>query len=412
VTGAYRAEADALDGGILDVIRRWSAPPGYRGHWEYSDPAFEFDFNKLALRVFAHQLRFNEPYARYCATLSVKADALPTNWQEIPPVPAAAFKEAALCTFDPAQAELVFKTSGTTTGSGGIHYMETAALYDASLLSGFDYGVLGDVVEPLRYLMLLASPEQQPQSSLSYMMDRVSKSLGDGAESWYVEGNSLQVGPLIEDLREARRSSTAICIAGTAFAFINLLDELQNRRLALPLPSGSRIMETGGFKGRSRVVERNDMYKLLMETFSLPTHDVISEYGMTELSSQYYDAPLVTAATAAYSGVVRQAHHDTNADNAGTGDNTSDNKRHAPRVKQAPPWLQSYAVGIDGKKLPAGVVGALVHVDLANRSSCVAVQTEDLGAAVEGGIVLIGREHGAELRGCSLDAESLRVASR
>ena len=81
-------------------------------------------------------------------------------------------------------------------------------------------------------------------------------------------------------------------------------------------------------------------------------------------------------------------------------------------MKVAPPWLRSYAVDIDGKKLPDGVVGALVHVDLANRSSCVAILTEDLGAVVEGGIVLMGREHGAELRGCSLDAESLRVASR
>jgi hypothetical protein len=38
------------------------------------------------------------------------------------------------------------------------------------------------------------------------------------------------------------------------------------------------------------------------------------------------------------------------------------------------------------------------------------VQTEDLGVAVEeGGIILIGRERGSELRGCSLDAETLRT---
>jgi hypothetical protein len=49
-------------------------------------------------------------------------------------------------------------------------------------------------------------------------------------------------------------------------------------------------------------------------------------------------------------------------------------------------------------------------VDLANRSSCVAVQTEDLGVETEdSGIILIGREQGAELRGCSLDAEALRT---
>ncbi len=50
-----------------------------------------------------------------------------------------------------------------------------------------------------------------------------------------------------------------------------------------------------------------------------------------------------------------------------------------------------------------------MHVDLANRSSCVAIQTEDLGVQFDEGLVLIGREQGASLRGCSLDAEELRA---
>jgi hypothetical protein len=375
---SYRAEADALDAEILSVIERWSAPPGHRGHWEYSDPDFEFDFNDLALRIFEHQSRFNEPYARYCASLGVTNATLPARWQEIPLVAAAAFKETALCTFDPSSAEIIFETSGTTTGSGGIHYMEDARLYDASLIAGFDYGVLRDTSDPLRYCMLLASPAQSPRSSLSYMMNRAAKVFGDGAESWYFDGGKLEAGRFIEDIRKARNNNVPVCIAGTAFAFVNLLDELAQRqmRIAQPLPSGSRIMETGGFKGRARAVERIDLYKQLGDVFGLPPHHIIGEYGMTELSSQYYDV-------------------------------TYDVRRS----KDSPPWLRSYAVDENGNRLPAGVVGALVHVDLANRSSCVAIQTEDLGAVLEdGGIVLIGREQGAELRGCSLDAESLRVA--
>ena len=53
-----------------------------------------------------------------------------------------------------------------------------------------------------------------------------------------------------------------------------------------------------------------------------------------------------------------------------------------------------------------------MHVDLANRSSCVAIATEYLGIEVDGGIVLIGREQDAALRGCSLDAEELSAALR
>jgi hypothetical protein len=96
---------------------------------------------------------------------------------------------------------------------------------------------------------------------------------------------------------------------------------------------------------------------------------------MTELSSQYYDAPASRAS--------------------------------ARRVKQPVPWLRPIVVDAMGRPLPPGVVGAVRHIDCANRSSVVAIDTEDLGAIVDGGLVLLGREEGASLRGCSLDAEDL-----
>jgi hypothetical protein len=358
----YRDEADALDAEILNCIERRTVP----------------DFNDLALRVFAHQLRYNEPYAAYCASRGITLQAMPSDWEAIPAVPSAAFKEAALCTFDPKQAALAFETSGTTQGVGGKHYMETAALYDAALLAGFADGMLRDTVRPLRYLLLVPNPAQRPQSSLGYMMRKVANRYGDGRDAWYLDGDTLALDRFIDDVRTARQNDAALCIAGTAFAFVNLLDELRARNIfSLPVPDGSRIMETGGFKGRTRIVERAQLYAEVCALFSLPEHRIVAEYGMTELTSQYYD----------------DSH---------TG----------PRVKAAPPWLRPRVIGPDGKTLPQGIVGALVHVDLANRSSCVALQTEDLGIAVPGGIVLIGREHGAELRGCSLDAEQLRALSR
>jgi hypothetical protein len=356
----YHAEAQALDAELLQCIGRRSVP----------------DFDGLALRIFAHQLRYNEPYAKYCASLGVTLDALPCDWEAIPPVPAAAFKETALCTFDPSTAALVFETSGTTQPLAGRHYMETGALYDAALIAGFGDAVLADVNEPLRYVLLVPNPAQRPHSSLGYMMRKVAEVYGDGREHWYLEADALDVDRFAADVRAAQRERAAVCIAGTAFAFVNLVDELKSRSISsLPLPSGSRIMETGGFKGRTRVVQRAELYSELAALFSLAEHRIIAEYGMTELTSQYYDS---------------------------TFDRV--------RIKTAPPWLRPRVVGPDGKTLPQGVVGALVHVDLANRSSCVAIQTEDLGVATpDGGIMLIGREQGAELRGCSLDAEQLRA---
>lgn len=359
----YRQEADALDAEILRCIERAAVP----------------DFNDLALRIFAHQLRYNQPYARYCASLGVTLGEMPRDWEAVPPVPTGAYKEAALCTFDPSKAALAFETSGTTKGVGGKHYMENAALYDAALLAGFRDGMLADASGALRYLLLVPNPAERPQSSLGYMMRKVADELGDGRERWYLDADNLLVDAFVAGVRQAIADDAAVCIAGTAFAFVNLLDEITVRGVSsLPLPRGSRIMETGGFKGRTRIVERAELYAQLSDAFALSNDRIIAEYGMTELTSQYYDATFDTV-----------------------------------RIKSSPPWLRPRVVGPDGRTLPTGVVGALVHVDLANRSSCVAIQTEDLGvAAPDGGIVLIGREKGAELRGCSLDAEQLRAIAR
>ena len=359
----YRREAGQLDREISSCIEQRRVP----------------DFNDLALRIFAHQLRYNVPYARYCAALGITPGTLPPSWEAIPPVPAGAFKEAALATFAPGRAALIFHTSGTTQGVSGKHYMESSALYDAALLAGFSDFMLSDAPAPLRYMLLVPDPSQRPHSSLGYMMCIVAQTLGDGREQWLLDGDTLRTAAFVEAARRARKEGTPLCIAGTAFAFVQLFDDLQagNTR-HLQLPPGSRIMETGGFKGRTRTVERDELYASLAALFELPQDRIVAEYGMTELTSQYYDATF-----------------------------------GAVRVKRGPPWLRSRVTAPDGTTLPTGTVGALVHVDLANRSSCVAVQTEDLGIATDGGgIILLGREHGAQLRGCSLDAEQLRTLQK
>jgi len=365
VSAAYDDEARGLDREILSVISAW------RNGIALSDA----EFDDLALRIFSHQMRHNVRYARYAASLAITLDALPRSWQAIPPVPAAAYKEATLATFDPSTAALAFETSGTTRGSGGRHYMENAALYDAALLAGFDRFVLTDRAR-LRYLNLVPNPSERPGSSLGYMMARVARERGDGRTGWYLRGDALLANELFSDLHRAVEEGQAVCIATTAFALVAALDAAQEGGLRFALPRGSRIMETGGFKGRTRVVSREELYARARERLRVDEAHIIAEYGMTELTSQWYD-------------------------------NTASVRDGGAQLKAAPAWLRARVVGPDGETLPDGVVGALVHVDLANRSSCVAVQTEDLGACFGREIVLLGRESGAQLRGCSLDAETL-----
>ena len=179
----YETEARELDAEILGAIDAWTT----EGR-SLDDAAF----NALALRIFAHQLRYNERYAQYCAQLGVTLDACRRRGKAFPASPPPRLRKPPLRTFDPARAALAFETSGTTSGAPGRHYMETSALYDAALLSGFDRFMLPDGAR-LRYFNLVPNPLERPHSSLGYMMARVSAERGTDDTGWYLRGDSLDV---------------------------------------------------------------------------------------------------------------------------------------------------------------------------------------------------------------------------
>jgi hypothetical protein len=361
VTNAdYRHEADALDARIQTVI---AAPEAL------DDDAF----TSLARAIFAHQVRWNAPYAAYARRLGFDRERLPQTIADIPAVPSSAFKEATLSTVGD-RATVRFETSGTTQGRGGSHYLETTTLYDAALLAGFDAALLDDGAR-LRYLLLVPDAAKRPHSSLGHMMAVVAAQRGDGDTAGFIDGDTLDVDGFLAAAAAAMRDAQPVCVATTAFALVALLDAMDARAARLVLPPGSRLMETGGFKGRTRVVSREELYTRTAHVLGLPLHMIVAEYGMTELSSQYYDS------------------HASRA--------TLD------RRKSWPAWLRPIVVDPRGRPVPDGIVGAIRHIDLANRSSVLAIETEDLGAIVDGELILIGRERGAELRGCSLDAEDL-----
>ena len=361
------ARTRALDNAFLAIVADWRrGGPG----------CSEAHFDEYARALCAYQLEFNAPYARFAKSLGFDLANLPAGWRDIPAVPASAFKDATLATFPVAGAEALFHTSGTTLETPGKHYLERATLYDAALAAAFDRFMLPDGAR-LRYLNLVPNPRLRPHSSLGYMMGHVSVLRGDGRAAYFLDGDEVDVAGFGRALAEATAAQAPVCIAGTAFAFVALLDALAAGGRRFMAPAGSRIMETGGFKGRTRAVERRELYARLEEAFAIPYASIVAEYGMTELVSQYYDALESRAAET--------------------------------RAKAGPPWLRTLVVDARGREVVRGETGYLRHVDLGNRSSVVAIDTEHRGYAAEGGFVLLGRDSDAPPRGCSLDAEDLLV---
>ena len=61
-----------------------------------------------------------------------------------------------------------------------------------------------------------------------------------------------------------------LLLLGTAFSFVHLLDYLAENNLRFDLPAGSRVMETGGYKNRSRSMPKAELHALITERLGVP----------------------------------------------------------------------------------------------------------------------------------------------
>jgi hypothetical protein len=343
------------------------------------------DFDELARDVFAHQFACNEPYRLFCERRGATPGSI-ASWEEIPAVPTDAFKAAALVCGNPERAAAVFRTSGTTAGTErrGTHYLPELALYDAALRAGFLAHLLPGGA-PIRFLSLVPRAEEVPDSSLSHMAAEVMRDYGAPGSGTFI---SADFGIAYEEwtaaLRTAEEDGEPVCVLGTAFALVHALDAMAARGERFRLPHGSRLMDTGGFKGRVREVSRGELYGAIGERLGIAPERCVNEYGMTEMSSQFYD------------GVAGSATADL-----------------ARRRHVGPPWVRTRATDPETLRiLPHGEVGVLRHWDLANLDSVAFIQTSDLGFTSPEGFRVLGRAQGAEARGCSLAMDDLLSALR
>jgi hypothetical protein len=367
------AEGRALKTLLVDLFAR-----------SIDEPLDDAHFNRIALRVFAWQFARNAPYAAFCRRRERTPETV-TDWTDIPVVPTAAFKEVALVAGDAAAADAVFRTSGTTRGpeKRGTHHVLDLSIYHFALIPNFAACVLPDGAE-LRMLSLVPSADELRDSSLSHMVAVVLERLGSPDSGFFATAaQGIDDEKLHAALQDAERDGTAVCILGTSFAFVHWLDRLAERGVRYRLPDGSRLMDTGGYKGRSREVDEGAMRALYAERLGVSDTHCVNEYGMTEMCSQFYDSTLREATRG----------------------------RPGERRKLVPPWVRTRVVDPETlAPLPHGETGLLQHFDLANVGSVLAVQTEDLGCLAGDGFRLLGRAPGATPRGCSIAMDLLLEA--
>jgi hypothetical protein len=341
------------------------------------------DFEELALQLFTLQFEHNAAYRRLCEARGARPDTV-AHWSDIPAAPTSAFKEFDLSCLPAEERTTVFHSSGTTgrqKPSRHFHNARSLALYEASLSRWFESQFQWPMASG-QLAILTPPPAQAPHSSLVHMFEIIrrdlarsgSRFLGSVAEdgAWV-----LELAAVIEVLREASHTGQRLLMLGTAFSFVHLLDCLAEQDLWFELPPGSRALETGGYKGRSRSLPKPELHGLISQRLGIPPQQILCEYGMSELSSQAYDSALAPS-------------HST---------------LHAARSFRFPPWARVQIVSPEtGREVAEGETGLIRVFDLANVYSVMAIQTEDLGIRCGDGFTLAGRAVAAEPRGCSLMA--------
>ena len=318
-------------------------------------PAEDVDttFGALALALFARQYDCCLPYRRLCDGQG-RTPARVDRWQDIPAVPAQAFKVYDLSCAPMFQTMAVFHSSGTTGAQASRHFFDADALglYETSLRVGFHAAF---PARPRRLWALMPSPQAAPHSSLSHMLGALE------AERYFWDDDAGLAAALAEQ-------TEPVALFGTAFSYVQLFDGAEQE---WRLPASSLVIETGGFKGRTREVPREELYALFSARLGVPIENCYSEYGMSEMASQFYG-------------------------------------RGLDSVKRGPPWVRTRAIDPEtGEDAAPGTPGLLRHYDLANYNSVQALQTQDQGTLTPDGFILHGRAPDAAVRGCSLTVEEL-----
>jgi len=321
------------------TIAAWIAAPEARG------------FADVLPQLHAFHFRQNAAYRGFAESADVAAEV--TDWRSIPCVPQDAFKHADLRSFPTEETVKTFRTSGTTGEGFGQHHFRTLDVYEAAVREGWKLGVLPRGP----FLVLAPHPDEAPHSSLSHMLATLA-----AREDFIARGGRI-------DIARLQAATQAVCLLGTALGFLRLFEEMQTLGMRLQLPLGSTALETGGYKGSGRDIARTDLYAMFSDHLGIETGNIFNEYGMTELSSQFYARG------------PRGLHH-------------------------GPPWARAVVADpVTLGEVAEGETGILLVYDAANVGSVAGIRTRDLAVRRGEAFELLGRDPAALPRGCSRAAD-------
>jgi hypothetical protein len=329
------------------------------------DNGDEEGFNSLALREFELQYQTVAPYRRFCDDKRVAPGKI-GRWEQIPAVPSMAFKKFVMTSFPEEMAEQRYFTSGTTDpvnkgkimrDSGGVELINAAN----GLLTR-EY--LFPDVERMKMLLMVPSPQMAPGMGMAVGLDVVRRMFGTQESAYLIGRTGLNLELLLQSIVDSERSGVPLVIVGSTAGFVYFLKACERDGIKFRLPAGSRLCDGGGYLDQFGECSREEFYRKSLSILGVDEHHCVNVLGMGEISTNFFD------------NVLRDSLQG----------------KPARRYKVVPPWTRTQIVDVETfEPVEHGSPGLLRHFDLINRSMVVAVQTDNVGFAVDDGFEIIGR---------------------
>lgn len=311
----------------------------------------ENDFRELSLEIFAHQYHSNQTYKQWCELLNRKPENT-TQSNQIPFLPISFFRTHKVVSFSE-EPKGFFKSSGTTSNLQSKHWIRDYDIYERSFTKAFErfFGKADDYC----FLAMLPNYQEQANSSLIYMIDRLIKSSRVKDSGFY----PYELDKVARLLIENEEQKIKTILFGVSYA---LLDLAEKHTFNL---KHTTVFETGGMKGRRKEISKRELHSILCNAFG--TDSIASEYGMCELFSQAYSK--------------------------------------SDGLFLCPDWMKVIIKETNDpfSECKQGKSGIINIIDLANIDSCSFIATEDLGRInPDGSFEVLGRADNSVIKGCNL----------
>jgi len=343
---------------VLEIIE--AGPDGY-----LSDE----DFNDYAVQIFNHHYIANPIFHEYCASRKLDPKSV-EHWTQVPAVWSDTFKTHLVAAFPPEQAAFAIMTGGTTslTQRGRVfrdekgmklHLTANRVLTKHYLFPDFDEG------ERCRILLMAPSQKVAPSMGMAIGMEQTKEHFGTTDSMFVLKRRGIDVKALMGALEESETSGVPIAMVGATATYVYFMRACEEKGISFKLPPKSRICDGGGYRGRFGPITRDEYYALVEKIFGVPENWCINVLGEGETASNYFDDAILR---------------------------TVRNMEPRERIKPCHPWNRIRCLDVsDLSVLPDGELGLVQIFDLANVSTVLAVQSDDLGYTKFGGVEMAGR---------------------